>query len=260
MKIRIECNVTQRCNARCDHCNKAVGYSDNLFPDMTLKQMRLAVDLLIEQRIHVTRFTFCGGEPILHQDLQAMVFEVARLPGLRRGRLLTNDMPVTQAKRDAIELPPHFRWVKQPLDDPTDPYSGKNKKDGRANKRYHLPFWISPKDLGIQSTFEECSIRTWCGIGLDALGFSMCGKATMLARLLEQRDVARWDGDIGEHVLTPIHSICDHCQYGCTRSTQHEIYDRHQSGELQAISETFEEAFSRAAKFSSGCELVQIGQ
>lgn len=258
-KVRIECNITQRCNARCDHCNKAVGYADGLFGDMTVDQMKKAVDQLIEQKIWVKRFTFCGGEPVLHSGLQDMIYEVSRLLdyGLVIGRVLTNDLPVAEKLREKIELPYRFKWVRNPLDNPDDPLSGKNDPTKRNNKRYHQPFWISPADIGLDSKFEDCTVKGWCGVGLDAQGWSMCGKATMLGRLLEVPGVATWDCDIADWVNTGISDICKHCQYGLKgKEPKSRIYRRYVDGELPAITETFEKAFS---KHKSG-ELVQLDE
>lgn len=251
-KVRIECNITWRCNARCTHCNKAIGYAKFEDSEMTVEQMRRAVDMLIDQGIEVRRFTFCGGEPILHPNLQELIDEVARLldHGLRLGRVLTNSLPATKHLRDKIKLPKKFKWVHNPLDDPSDPLSGKNDPKARPNKRFHTPFWISPADIGMESKFENCTVKNWCGIGLDAEGFSMCGKAVMLGKLLGI-DASMKEGDIEQHVETPIEDICKHCQYGLPgprgrrKGPQYEIYKRHEVGELPEVSETFEKAFAQ---------------
>lgn len=264
--MRIEANILQTCNAACAHCNKAVSYADArtsklnrpLLPTMTLEQIRKAVDQLISQRINVSRFTFCGGEPIMHPQLQEMVYEVARLKTLAWGRLLTNGLPGTLAKREAIDLPPRFSWIINPLDNPDDPMSGKNDPSKRGNGRTHSPFWISPADLGIEAKFENCTVRTWCGAGLDADGWSMCGKAVMFGKLLGVTDVAIMEGDIEAHVEKPILEICKHCQYGLggekkrlTRNgpfvnlKAHAINERYKAGELPAVSDTFRRAFDQ---------------
>lgn len=256
--IRIECNVTYRCNAICWGCNKAVGLARFPKTDMTVEQMRRAVNMLIEQKIHVPRFTFCGGEPCLHPQLQELINEVARLPTLRWGRVLTNAMPVSKPLRDKIVLPDRrFHWFENPLDNPEDPLSGKNDRDKRPNKRRHSPFWISPADVGKPADFDHCAVQGWCGIGLDCHGFSACGKATMFAKLLGVPGVATWEGDIMQHVKTPINDICKHCQYGLVDGKKgiNEIDSRHFSGELPAVSKTFEQAFQQ---HRTGGDLVQL--
>ena len=110
--LRIECNVTYSCNVKCDHCNKAVGMMKFRDGDMTVDQMRRAIDMIIDQKVKVKRFTFCGGEPIMHPDLQGLIDEADRIPRVRAGfRLLSNGLTSTQDRRDAIRLPKRFMWV-----------------------------------------------------------------------------------------------------------------------------------------------------
>ena len=255
--LRVEQNVTFRCNAICTWCNKGVGLVK--FPasesDMTVEQTKRAVDQLIEQKVKVFRWTFCGGEPVLNSDLQGMIDEVARLKTLRIGRVLTNDMPVTKVMRDRIELPRRFRWVPNPLDDPNDPFSGKNNPKGRFRGRVHKPFWISPADIGMRAEFKNCTVRGWCGIGLDSSGWSMCGKATMLGKLLGI-DPTMKEGNIEQHVDTPIEGICKHCQYGLeSKAQERQIFNRYKDGEFPDISQTFKMAFA----CHESQPLIQIG-
>lgn len=265
--MRIECNITQKCNAVCWGCNKAVGLADGILPSMTVAQIHKAVNQLLEQNLVVKRFTFCGGEPIMHPDLQDMIYEVDRLPSLRVGRVLTNGLPGTEEKRSKIHLPPRFKWIVNPLDDPTDPLSGKNDPTKRGNKRTHSPFWISPADVGMPSDFGHCTVRSWCGAGLDSSGWSMCGKAVMFGKLLGIDPTMR-DGDIDEHIHTPINDICKHCQYGLHGERSRpkrgmplqneyakDIQDRYNAGELPDVSKTFESAFKQ---FHETGPLIQL--
>lgn len=257
--IRIEANVTFRCNARCDWCNKGVGYVNFNDTDMTVAQMKKAIDMLIEQKIHVPRFTFCGGEPVLNKNLQGLINEVARLPTLMHGRVLTNGMPVSQKLRDKIKLPDRrFFWVVNALDDPNDPRSGKNDRSKRPNGRIHMPFWISPADIGKPADFSHCGVQGWCGIGVSPSGFSACGKMEMFAKLFGVEGTMMVEGDIMDHIRKPFNEICKHCQYGLVdgKNGEKEIFRRHKRGELPDISPTFVDAF---AGHKERGDLVQLG-
>lgn len=257
---RIECNVTFRCNAICNSCNKGVGLVRFEDTDMTVPQMKRAVDQLIEQKIHVPRFTFCGGEPILNKNLQGLIDEVARLPTLQFGRILTNGMPVSKPLRDKIKLPDkRFFWVENPLDDPNDPLSGKKQRRKRPNGRVHSPFWISPVDVGKHSEFKYCRVQGWCGIGLDSTGWSMCGKAVMFGKLFGI-DPTMKEGDIIQHARTPIEDLCKHCQYGLEDGLkgERELYRLNKSGKLPDISPTFVEAFKRHKECGDLVQLVPL--
>lgn len=256
--VRIEAHVTQVCNAVCAHCNAGVGLMKIRKSDMTPDQMRRAVDSLINQKIEVRRFTFCGGEPIVHPQLQELIDEASRLPGVRYGfRILTNGLKSTEEKRAAIRLPPRFAWIVNALDDIEDPLSGKNNPHARPNKRYHTPFWVSPADVGLEATFENCTTKGWCGIGLDSTGFQACGKMRMFGELLGVEGVSLREGDIMQHINTAVPEICKHCQYGLPgggragrrqrgmKGPAYEIEAAVRQGKMAAISPTFVKAFAQ---------------
>lgn len=256
--VRIEANITYRCNARCTHCNKAVGYATFPKSDMTVEQMRMAVDMLVDQNIEVRRFTFCGGEPIVHPQLQELIYAADRLPGVKYGfRILTNGLESTAEKRAAIKLPKRFDWIVNALDDVTNPLSGKNDPYARPNRRYHTPFWVSPADLGLDARFENCTVKGWCGIGLDSTGFQACGKMRMFGELLGVEGVSLREGDIMEHITTAVPEICKHCQYGLLgggtsgrrkkgiKGPAHDIDTAVRSGKMEPISPTFVKAFAQ---------------
>lgn len=246
---RIECNVTYRCNAICDHCDKAVGLATFPNTEMTAEQMGRAKDQFNDQGLKSRRVTMCGGEPVMNRELQGIINEASQLHGLPKkqrgrdpvGRVLSNGMPRTQAQRDKIDMPnAGWDWVINPLDDPDDPLSGKNDSSKRPNARVHLPFWISPADIGLEATWENCTVRGWCGKGFDSSGWAMCGKAGMFGRLLGIDPYGRSDVDVKDHVMTAIPDICKHCQYGLKKPVQASIAKDYWAGKLPfSISPTF---------------------
>lgn len=223
--MRIECGVNQLCNAQCEHCNRAIGIARFKELEMTAEQMGRAVDRMQEQRVRTLRLTLGGGEPVQNPELQGIINEAARFPYLKSCRVLTNDMPITIEKRAAIKLPPKFRWVPSPLRNPLDPKSGKHR---------HEPFFISPKDLGMKSKWSQCRVKGWCGKGLDACGWSMCGIAGTLGRLLRINPYSR-DGQTSKE--TP--GICEHCIYGLTERELKGVFRAARKGKIPNITETY---------------------
>ena len=251
-RMRLQVIVTHRCNALCDHCDKAVGYSK--FPDlkdMTVEMAKQRVDELLSQwsTVRVSRVTISGGEPVLNRQLQGIIDEFSRLKC--RGRVLTNDMPVTLELRDAITLPVNWAWAPSPLDDPEDMKSGKNKPGVRWRNRVHTPFWVSPADEGIESKYEQCGVKYFCGKGLDSGGFSMCGQAPIIGRLLGIDPYMPNEPDILTQVITPKPEICKHCQYGLSKRNVKWIRNRVNDGKITAISPTFAQAFEQHGSGSS---------
>ena len=184
-QLRLQILVTQRCNAVCLHCDKAVGYAKLPDIEMTAELMREFVDEAIAEGITFDRVSLSGGEPIVNKELQGIINEVARIPGMTWCRVLTNVLDSTKKKRLGIKFPDRrFKWTESPIDDTANPKSGKNMPGVRYRDRVHHPFWISPADLGIEATYHNCNIRNVCGRGLDNSGYSICGQAPILGRIL----------------------------------------------------------------------------
>lgn len=254
-QVRLQVLVTHRCNAVCDHCDKAVGLAR--FPDieMTAWRMKKAVHRARRNGLKFARVTLSGGEPVVNKELQDIIEETSRMPGMEYCRVLTNDLDSTKEKREAIEFPDErFAWIKAPLDDTSDPKSGKNKPRKRYRDRIHLPYWISPADLGLESTFERCTVKSICGRGLDNKGYSMCGQAPILGRLLGVNPYPEDNDHLKEHINKPVPEICKHCIYGMRKDDERGLRKAALKGNVPHISETYEKAFENA----DGPELVQL--
>lgn len=238
-EIRLQILTTQRCTAQCNFCDKAVGLARLPKVETTTEDIRVAVDELIRQGIRVNRFTISGGEPVLCRDLQGILDQLDRMPGAKR--VLTTGMDVIEPLRAKIRLPKGASWVVSPLDNQANPLSGKNNRKHPSRKRYHLPYWLSPADIGLNATWEKCENRGWCGKGLDGQGWSMCGQAPILGAILgiDPYMPIRAGGDIMAHVNTPIPEMCKHCQYGLTKKERKGVYEAFDRGELPEMSETF---------------------
>ena len=234
--VTLEVNITYACNAVCQDCNRAVGVSRFPNTEMTAEQMGRAVDTMNDQGFKVRKMSIIGGEPIVNRELPAILDHAVRSKGLTCGRLLTNNIPgkrtgrhpegEAKAKRDAMKLPSPFKWIRSGLDDPENPLSGKTKHD---------PFFWSPKDFGLTSLFGECRVKNFCGKGLDANGWSMCGIAGVLGRLLRINPYTLKGGTVKE---TP--GICEHCPYGLPRATQQGINAEIEAGKKPRFSPTLQ--------------------
>jgi hypothetical protein len=206
--------------------------------NFTAAQARAAVDLIIKQGKTISRCTLGGGEPLLNKELPEIINEFDRLPGLKRGRVLTNGQQ-REGPRLSIQLPKRWKWITAPIVDPSNPKSGKAE---------HVPFFVSPKDHGIYSAWKFCTVKGFCGKGLDAYGFSMCGVAATLARLLGINPY--WQD--GPQLMRKQEEICAHCPYGIQgnsrserRANQRKLTDAAMRGEIPAISKTFQEGLKR---------------
>ena len=92
--------VTTRCNLRCMHCYNVwkddVGYGqEELSPEQALKLVDKAI-----RESHCRHFTFTGGEPLLRNDLEALV-QLARTR-CDQVVLITNGTLLTEARIKAL--------------------------------------------------------------------------------------------------------------------------------------------------------------
>ena len=259
-QMRLQVIVTQRCNAVCDYCDKAVGLVKISDMDMTEEMMREAARRCVRDNMKVRRITLSGGEPILNVELQGIIDACLDFPEMAKVRVLTNDMNVSREARSKINLPDErFHWVPSPIDDLDDPYSGKNLIDNdRVKNRIHHPFWISPDDLGMEASFKKCTIKWRCGRGVDAAGFSMCGQAGIMGRILGidpyEHDP---DASVKDHVLKPIDEICKHCKYGLNKAEGKQFIRDTKDGTIPPeISPTWQAAID---KFQDEPQTYDIG-
>lgn len=225
------------------HCDKGIGYARLTDLETTAADVRRGVDQAIDEGIRFKRITLSGGEPIVSKELQGVVNEIARMPGMQWCRVLSNGLNATQERRDAIQFPDErFDWVINPLDDPSDPKSGKNKREARRyRRRIHTPYWISPVDHGMEGTFQNCSVRKFCGRGFDSHGYSMCGQAPILGRIL---GINPYCGQhIVERIYTPIPEICRHCIYGLSIVDSSKLSSAAARGEISSVSPTYAKIF-----------------
>lgn len=249
MQMRLQVIVTHRCNAVCDYCDKAVGLVHIHDMDMTEDMMREAARRSVRDRMQVRRITLSGGEPIMNVELQGIINACCDFPEMDKVRVLTNDMNKTREKRDSITFPDErFVWCPSPIDDLDDPFSGKNNlENDRVKQRIHHPFWISPEDVGLKATWGQCNIKRHCGRGLDAGGFSMCGQAGIMGRIL---DIDPYNHDpeanVREHVNTPIEDICKHCRYGLGKPAGKQFIRDAEDGTIPpGISPTWQKAIDK---------------
>jgi len=81
--VLVHFEVTERCNARCGFCDywKTPASAKQYEVDSFVDAMRFFNPMLV---------TWTGGEPLLRRDLEQMVAEVDRVPGLKYTTLITH--------------------------------------------------------------------------------------------------------------------------------------------------------------------------
>lgn len=82
-------SVTDRCNLRCQYCMPAEGIQlkkrDEL---LSFEEIARVARIFVQSGIDKIRIT--GGEPLVRKDLEQLIAEIARLPGLKHLGMTTN--------------------------------------------------------------------------------------------------------------------------------------------------------------------------
>lgn len=220
--MRYEFNVTYRCNAECEYCNRLVGVAGLGAADMTAEQAARAMRILRRWSIRPWQVTLAGGEPLLNRELEGIAAAVARHKP-RRIRILTNGQ--LERRRTQLSVPWQARWVVSPV-----------------RLKVHHPFLVSPLDLGERPRPRTCRVIGHCGCGLDAHGFAMCALAPVLGRVLGIDPYnRRWPR------TRPWSPICAHCPYSIPRARQRQLYSLMMQGELRHPTRTYREGLARLA-------------
>ena len=203
---QLEINVTQRCNAVCEYCDRLVGVVNLRNTDLTAKQARLGVAAIKEHGYRPTRVSVAGGEPMVNKELEGIIHALAPLK--RNVVVLTNCVTEYELPKQTNGKRIWFRHA-------------------ALEKKEHYPFLVSPADAGMESKRRTCAIQHKCGIAFDAFGFSMCPVATTLAHVLRI--------DVYKEVPTAdrMGEICRHCPHSIRRGPRLALYEKVRTGEIK---------------------------
>jgi len=197
--MRIEINANLTCNLHCKGCNRLCNLIDwgKIEEPMSVDQIQMLVDNLIEEKRHVNRIKLVGGEPTIHPQFME-VCEVLST-GYTAGvidKINVNSNMVTAKQFDVVTLPPGVRWQKSP-----------------PSKKSHRPFLWSPMDLGLESK-GPCKMVRVCGFSLDVKGWLPCSAAIAIARLFGHEDLYRpLDGPLPT-TAWGMDRLCPDCLFG----------------------------------------------
>lgn len=172
-KIRVEINITMRCNAAvtCFRCDRGITEIRGRTDDMTTDQVANFVEEAIRRKdeVRIERLKVLGGEPLSHPAF-ADIFDILA-KGLDAGAF-----GFIKINTNAIKEYPQYvnrRGVKISR----SPLEGKR----------HLPMYAHPADLGLPSyghtaaSGPVCGHPQKCGFSLDYKGWLPCSPAILIA-------------------------------------------------------------------------------
>jgi len=221
--VRFGVAPTYRCNQECRWCNRFLDLLPWPDSDMRLEDVRTAGELLREHGIVVGRIRFTGGEPLMHPRIGDLCREFQReWNPLTRMHMFTNG-----SLGRPRGLPARVRST-------------------GAGKAGHMPWMVSPADLGIATYFgyvKPCRVQWVCGRLFDAFGFSFCIHAGSLGRLLGIDPYSGYPQMMGRP------EICRHCICSVPiRKGRNNVQRAAMAGEFEHPTKTFRDAMENVGK------------
>ena len=161
-EMRIEVNMTLRCNLACPNCNRLCHIFRDRTDDMSKDQIQNLINDVIDYRDRtgkkINRIKVVGGEPFMHPDYAWILNKLGKLVSGYCSKVKVDTNGTVKFQTDANVV-----------------------ISGRAPKRkIHLPYLWSPQDLGL--TVTPCRQPIVCGFSVDNKGWLPCSAAIMIAR------------------------------------------------------------------------------
>ena len=203
---RIELDITYDCNLKCMDCNRSCTQAPEKI-EMNLEQVKAFVSESIALGKKWELINVLGGEPTLHPEFDQIV------------RLLLDEYVYAYSPDTTIQitsngygslvreklgaLPEHPNLV-------VDTWSFKDS----ARVPYFTPFNVAPQDTGRfqdQEYARGCWVTSYCGIGLNHLGYFPCGIAGAMERVMGTQYRKQTISDATEDLDKLLVHFCRYC-------------------------------------------------
>lgn len=175
--MRVELEITLRCNRACPTCNIHCNLFDfipldDLDTDMTLEQVDRFCWEVINKGKRLRQVSIIGGEPLLHPEFATIVDMLYKLLYKQKLvgelRLCTNGDFLSTVHPSVLE---------------------KTRIKVDWTKEDYRNMLAAPCDTG--QSRRECHIPHHCGIGLNTFGYWPCGAGGAIARLFGKTEFQR---------------------------------------------------------------------
>lgn len=203
---RIELDITYDCNLKCQACNRSCTQAPTR-EHMDLEQVRAFVrdSIALDHRWEV--INVLGGEPTLHPDFHEIVRVLVRdyVDAFSHETVVqvTSNGFGAVVRRRLDELPPHPRLV----------INRESFKDG-PRVPYFTPFNDAPVDdpaLADAEYAKGCWVTSYCGIGLNHLGYFPCAVAGGIERLLGAGRAVASLAEVDATIAASLDTYCRLC-------------------------------------------------
>lgn len=203
---KIEIDITYECNLKCINCNRSSAQAP-VKEGMSLEQIQAFVRESIELGKKWELINILGGEPTIHRDFLAIVGEILDnyiIPFSPDTILQVTSNGYGELVQERLrQLPQHPQLV-------IDYASFKDDKV----VSYFSPFNDAPIDHPERNHDEYhkgCWVTSYCGIGLNQLGYYPCGVAGGIDRIFELNLGVKSLKDVDETIANLLNTFCRYC-------------------------------------------------
>jgi uncharacterized radical SAM superfamily Fe-S cluster-containing enzyme len=193
---KIELDITYDCHLKCFHCNRSCTQAPTN-AHMSLQQVQDFVHDSVTLGKRWQLINVLGGEPTLHPQFETIVQCLLHdyiIPHSPQTTLqITSNGHGEMVQRKLAALPRHPNLI----------VNDNSFKDDREVP-YFTPFNLAPVDEPNASSHEYhkgCWVTSYCGIGLNHMGYFACGVAGGIERLLKSGNSITRLTNLNEHLL-----------------------------------------------------------
>ena len=203
---KIELDITYDCNLKCVDCNRSCSQAPEK-AGMTMEQINAFIRESIMLHKKWELINVLGGEPTLHPQFEAIVHTLLYdyiVPYSAETTLQITSNGFGEAVRQKLEaLPVHPNLV-------IDVHSFKES----AKVPYFTPFNLAPKDTGEFTDADYakgCWVTSYCGIGLNHLGYFACGIAGAMERVMPTSYAKHSLTEVDDTMAEQLVYFCRYC-------------------------------------------------
>lgn len=203
---QIEIDITYECNLKCINCNRSSTQAP-IKEGMTLMQIENFISESIELNKKWKFINILGGEPSIHKDFLEIV------------SLILNDYLIKHSPETILQITSngYSDFVQQQLlklpKHPNLIIDYASFKDDRIVP-YFSPFNEAPIDKAKSNDKEYgkgCWVTSYCGIGLNQLGYFPCGVAGGIDRVFKFELGVQSLKDVDESIANYLETFCRYC-------------------------------------------------
>ena len=92
-------SVTDRCNLRCIYCMPEKGIKNKTHDDI-LRFEEIIKVVRISEKLGINKVRYTGGEPLVMKDIDKLIFETSKLPGIDDIAITTNGILLSDMAED----------------------------------------------------------------------------------------------------------------------------------------------------------------